>query len=247
MSTRTLVGALLATGLTIGGAAAGADAAGMPGGAMIPTSPAAAPAADLAAPGLGAKATQGAYFRDAFNFRAPAWRGVVGRWNVRNGTLFSQGMAGRFSSVAHINNYDEFDYEVRMNRVGNSDGSAPNCLIIRGNANRLSSDLWLPGYYFCYSNNGKALVVAVDSRGQQRELMPWTPVQEIGTGGGYRTVRVEAIGPTFYFSVNGSSAMAFKDATSAFGQVGAGFYVESGKRGSLAIDYANLGPVRSKS
>ncbi len=239
MSTRLIAGSLLAAGLTITGAA-GANAAaadGMPSGTAAASGPMVMSTAQQQA--------QGAFFRDAFNFRAPAWRNVVGRWSVRNGTLFAQGMAGRFSSVAHINNYDDFAYEVKMNRVGNSDGSAPNCLIIRGNANRVVEDLWLPGYYFCYTNNGKALVVAIDAHGRQRNLMKETPVKEIGSGGGYRTVTVEALGNAFFFSVNGTYIWSGKDDMSRFGQVGAGFYVEPGRRGSLALDYANLGPVKA--
>ena len=233
MSSRIAVGGLLAAGLSVLGAAgAGAAPSGMPHTAATP-SPTTASA-------------HGGYFRDAFNFQAPGWRGVVGRWSVKNGTLFAQGMPGRFSSVKHVNTYDDFDYEVRMNRIGNSDGSAPNCLIIRANPNRLSeADLWLPGYYFCYTNNGKALAVAFDARGNRRELMDYTPVKEIGTGGGYRTVRVQAFDHLFYFSVNGKEIGAFKDDLSSFGQVGAGFYVEPGKRGSLALDYANLGPIKA--
>ena len=118
-------------------------------------------------------------------------------------------------------------------------------LIIRGNANRVVEDLWLPGYYFCYTNNGKALVVAIDAHGRQRNLMKETPVKEIGSGGGYRTVTVEALGNAFYFSVNGTYIWSGKDDMSRFGQVGAGFYVEPGRRGSLALDYANLGPVKA--
>lgn len=219
MSTRILAGALLVAGLTLSGAAGA--------GAAVPE--------------------HGTYFRDAFNFDAPGWRDVVGRWTVRDGTLFSKGSSGTFNSVAHVNSYDDFAYEVRMNRVGNSDGSAPNCLIVRGNPRRLADDLWLPGYYFCYSNNGRALVVAFDAHGQRRELMDWTPVLEIGTGSGYRTVRVETIGRSFFFSVNGTPIWSGMDDLVRAGQVGAGFYVEPGKRGSLALDYANLGPVKTRS
>lgn len=247
MSTRLLAGALLAAGLTITGAAgAGAASDAMPSGAAVKAMPS-GPAGSSAAPAMsaGEQRANGAWFRDAFNFKAPAWRGVVGKWSVRNGTLFNQGMPGRFSSVAHINNYDDFDYEVRMNRVGNSNGAAPNCLIIRGNPNRVVEDLWLPGYYFCYSNNGKAQVVAIDKFGRVQELEQWKSVPEIGNGGGYRTVRVQAYDSYFYFSVNGKDIGSYRHEGSPFGQVGAGYYVEPGKRGSLALDYANLGPLKA--
>ena len=49
----------------------------------------------------------------------------------------------------------------------------------------------------------------------------------------------------FAFSVNGSPAMEFRDTTVASGAVGVGFYVEPGKRGSLAIDEAELGSVKT--
>ncbi len=202
-------------------------------------------AADGPAPAA-STAAHGAYFRDAFNFDAPGWRNVVGHWRVRDGNLAAVGAAGRLSSVAHAGSYGEFDYEVRMNRTGNSDGSAPNCLIVRANATRVVNDLWLPGYYFCYTNRGEALIVAFDGRGQRRELMDYTPVEEIGTGSGYRTARVEAVGSYFAFSVNGKAIWSGHDDLARSGQVGVGFYVEPGKRGQLAVDSANLGPVRTR-
>lgn len=226
-----------------GAAVAGVLSASAAGATMMPP-PTPAPASISDAATSGPSRAHGAYFRDAFNFDAPGWRGVVGRWRVKDGTLFSQGMSGRFSSVAHVGTFDDFDYEVRMNRIGNSDGAAPNCLIVRGNAGRVRDDLWLPGYYFCYTNNGKALVVAFDARGNRRELMDYTPVKEIGTGGGYRTVRLQTLGSSFFFRVNGTEIGAFKDDLARSGQVGVGFYVEPGKRGSLAMDYANLGPLK---
>ncbi|GAA1762676.1 MAG TPA: hypothetical protein PKH97_12615 [Tetrasphaera sp.] len=185
------------------------------------------------------------YFRSAFNGPDAGWRNVVGAWSVRNGNLQAMGAPGRFSSVKHVGTFDDFEFEVRMNRVGNSDGSAPNCLIVRANPSRVVKDLWAPGYYFCYSNNGKVLVVAVDARGNQEQLMPWTSVKEVGTGGGYRTVNVIALEHYFAFYVNNTPVFETKDDLSSFGSVGAGFYVERGKRGTLMIDYANLGPVKA--
>jgi len=177
-------------------------------------------------------------FNSSFNGSKAGWYNVKGTWNIFGGKyLRSSGLESKFSSARHSNNYDNFTYQARMYRTGET--SLANNLVIRGRPTVFSSSYnWAPSYIFEYTNSGYFSVWEISSTGVETALKTWTTSSAI-VKNGWNTLKVVASNASLKFYINNTLIWSGSDATLKTGQVGFSFY-RNVSAGTLDVDWATL-------
>lgn len=188
-------------------------------------------------------------FASSFNGSKSGWQNVVGNWTLKPGNLYNYGIAGKRTSVKHLNNYTNMYYKVRMRRRGNSTGVAANALVLRGNpSSRDTVGNWKPSYLFQYANSGWYSVYRYNADGSYTGVVPWATTSAVYRTG-YNIVEVWAYSDGYLdFHINGSHLWGGGDSGGpTFGNVGLSIYTEPGKYSETFVDYANLTILNSRS
>jgi hypothetical protein len=177
-------------------------------------------------------------FYSPFTSDAAGWVIHKGTWSLESSNYFTTtGVAGKASTISHINDYSTLTYEVRMKRTG-CVGCA-NTLAIRGNPVLDATGWWKTEYTFDYTNNG-LFSVWKDNNGTYTALKNWTSTTAISQGG-WNTLKVTASGSTLKFYINGILVWSGTDSAYASGRVGIGMYRSTTSTGDkLYVDYAQL-------
>jgi hypothetical protein len=177
-------------------------------------------------------------FYSPFTSNALDWVVHKGLWYLEGANYFTTvGVAGRASTISHLNNYSTLTYEVRMKRTG-CNGCA-NVIAIRGNPTLDATGWWNSEYTFDYTNSG-LFSVWRDYNGTYTALKNWTSTAAINPGG-WNTLKVTANGSTLNFYINGVWVWSGYDTSYASGRVGIGMYRNGTSTGNkLWVDYAQL-------
>ena len=177
-------------------------------------------------------------FSSPFTSNAEGWMMHKGLWNLESSNYFTTvGVAGKASSISHLNDYSTLTYEVRMKRTGCT--GCANVIIIRGNPVLDSVGWWNTEYTLNYTNTG-LFSVWRDYYGSYTPLKNWTSTTAI-VKGGWNTLKVIADGPSLYFYINNVLVWTGSDSTYSSGRVGIGMYRNSSSTGNkLYVDWAQL-------
>jgi hypothetical protein len=166
------------------------------------------------------------------------WVMHKGAWYLEGSNYFTTvGLAGKASSISHINDYSTLTYEVRMKRTGCA--SCANVLAIRGNPTLDTTGWWNTEYTFDYTNNG-LFSVWRDYNGTYVALKNWTSTTAINQGG-WNVLKVTASGSQLKFHINGILVWSGTDSAYPSGRVGIGMYRgTSSTDDKLWVDWAQL-------
>jgi Zn-dependent metalloprotease len=176
-------------------------------------------------------------FDSQFNGTAPGWYSYTGIWYMGATYLYTSGVDNAFASAANTGTFTDFDYEVRMQRLGGNDN---NGVIVRGEPYPFGSgNRWNEGYAFYYTRDGFFSVFRYDS-GSAVTLQGWTISEAINTGDAWNNLRVVAEGHNLYFYINGDLVWLGRDSTYSSGQAGLLMYSASGGSDELQVDWAVL-------
>jgi len=177
-------------------------------------------------------------FDSQFNGSATGWYSYAGLWYMGASYLYSPGVDDAFASAANSDTFSDFDYQVRMRRLGSE--SASNGVIVRGDPYPLGSgNRWNEGYAFYYQTTGAFSVFRYDS-GIAVALQGWTSSDAIITGEAWNTLRVVAEGPQLYFYINGAQVWSGRDENYSSGKAGLLMYSQTGSSDELQVDWAVL-------
>jgi hypothetical protein len=181
-------------------------------------------------------------FNSPFTNNAAGWTPLSGVWSVASGKYRASGIANRYATAMHSNNYPTLTYEVTMNRTGSCTGCV-NSLYFRGTPNPLNGVYdWRTGYRFSYTNNGYMQLLYMKN-GTYYTLLTWTPEAAIVQNGS-NTLKVQANGTFIEFFINGTRVI-YATFTVTFwsstGNVGVGLY-SSNNSDKLYVDSAKLIP-----
>ena len=180
-------------------------------------------------------------FYSPFTSDRTGWVVHKGTWTLSNyNYLTTVGVAGKASTISHINDYATLTFEVRMKRAG-CVGCA-NTLAIRGNPVLDTVGWWKTEYTFDYTNSG-LFSVWRDYNGTYTALKNWTSTSTIDQGG-WNTLKVTANGSTLKFYINGTLVWSGVDSTYGSGRVGIGMYRNATSTSNkLWLDWAQLTTV----
>jgi len=182
-------------------------------------------------------------FNSQFDGHADGWVSHSGSWwiSTENEVLWTEGIDGTSSSVSYTEDFDNFDYQVRLARLG-SDTSA-NQIMVRGTPSPLQTgNRWYSGYYFQYNRNGRYSIFKSMPNGEWVFLQEWTTSSAINQGDYYNILRVVANGSDFSFYINGTLVWEGSDTFYSSGRVGIGMYraASTGLTEQLIVDWAVL-------
>lgn len=177
-------------------------------------------------------------FNSPFTSNAEDWVIHKGLWYLEGSNYFTTvGVAGKASSISHLNDYSTLTYEVRMKRTGCT--GCANVIIIRGNPVLDTVGWWNTEYTLNYTNTG-LFSVWRDNYGTYTPLKNWTSTTAI-VKGGWNTLKVIADGPSLYFYINNILVWTGSDSAYASGRVGIGMYRGTTSTGDkLYVDWAQL-------
>ncbi|MFZ5912456.1 MAG: C39 family peptidase [Chloroflexota bacterium] len=181
-------------------------------------------------------------FNSQFNGSSTGWQTHSGSWWIDSSQWYvTTGLYQYWSSTSYNSTFSNFDYQVRLGRIGSS-GS--NCADVRGTPTPLGSDYdWYSGYSFCYGNDGYYSVWKSTSGSSWSSLQSWTYSSTINTGGGWNTLRVVANGSSLYLYINGTLVWSGSDASLSSGRVGVEMYDSWSSGEKLWIDWATLSTI----
>jgi hypothetical protein len=182
-------------------------------------------------------------FNSQFDGSADGWGSHAGTWylDYEMGVLWTEGIEGTSSSVSYAEDFDNFDYQVRLGRLG-SDTSA-NRIYVRGTPSPLlTGNRWYSGYAFQYNRNGQYSIFKYMPNGDTVQIQGWTLSSAINQGDYYNILRVVANGSDFSFYINGTLVWQGSDTTYSSGVVGIGMYraASTGLTEQLIVDWAVL-------
>jgi hypothetical protein len=182
-------------------------------------------------------------FNSQFDGHADGWVSYAGTWYIDSdmGVLWTEGIEGTTSSVSYTEDFDNFDYQVRLGRLG-SDTSA-NRIYVRGTPSPLlTGNRWYSGYAFQYNRNGQYSIFKYMPNGDTVQIQGWTSSSAINQGDYYNILRVVANGSDFSFYINGTLVWQGSDTTYSSGVVGIGMYraASTGLTEQLIVDWAVL-------
>lgn len=177
------------------------------------------------------------------NFNGGA--GTTGWVNVHGGanwipgatTVYSEGSANEFDSLAYIAVYSTFTYEARLRRSGCPGCIKINGLFFRGNPGELDPGnfIWMDTFYFLYHNAGQYSI------GWIRNGSAFSPTGYVASPhivlNSWNRLKVTANGDYMRFYINNVLVADGHFNTFGNGYVGLAFYDDDGR---FDIDYANL-------
>ncbi len=177
-------------------------------------------------------------FYSPFTSNASGWVVHKGTWVLESSNFYTTvGVAGKASTISHINNYSTLTYEVRMKRTGCL--GCANVIAIRGNPSLDTVGWWNTEYTFDYTNSG-LFSVWRDSNGTYTALKDWTTTSAI-VRGGWNVLKVVADGPSLKFYINDVLVWSGSDTNYPTGRVGIGMYRSATSTGNkLLVDWAQL-------
>jgi hypothetical protein len=185
-------------------------------------------------------------FNAQFNGSAENWIFHNGQWGLENGYLKTNGVPGEFASAGYDTEYEDINFEVRMNRVQDESGFDSNLLFIRGTVLPLGDyKRWNSFYGFYFTRNGNFTVRKVVTGGSPISLLPspylWLPSDAINQGDAWNTFRVLAKGTNLKYYINGTMVWEGADLDLTSGKVGLGMFSELGSTSDeLRVDWATL-------
>jgi hypothetical protein len=182
-------------------------------------------------------------FNSQFDGHADGWVSHSGTWYIDSEmeVLWTEGIEGTASSVSYTTDFDNFDYQVKLGRLGSD--TSTNRIYVRGTPSPLlSGNRWSSGYSFQYSRNGSFSIFKFMPNGDSVQIQGWTSSSAIYQGDYYNILRVVANGSDFSFYINGTLVWQGSDTSFSTGRVGIGMYraASTGLTEQLVVDWAVL-------
>ncbi len=162
------------------------------------------------------------------------------RWSLSSTALVARGEVGRMLTAYNPGSFNNFDYQVRMRRIG---GDTLNAVIFRaGNRFNTLGDIY-PSYWFGYTNVGSYNIYRVNADGTLTMIQDWTYSSAIARHD-WNTLRVVAKGSTFNCYINGTLVRTFTDGSFNNGRVGVTMWrgTNDSSTTKLNVDWTNLSP-----
>ncbi len=178
-------------------------------------------------------------FNTQFNGSTSNWAAVNGGWWVDSNNYLANSLANTFVTASfNGRNYTNFDYQVRMRRMGCD--TCANTIIIRGVINPLRSNgIWNTGIFLEYTNSGYYSIWVCESGDDPYALVDWTTSSAINSGENWNVLRVVANGSGLDFYINGSFVWSGITSLNTKGLVGLGLYSNT-NGDTLYVDWATL-------
>ena len=175
----------------------------------------------------------------SFNSSAVGWVSHSGTWYVGSQYLFTDGINGTWSSASYTEDFDNFNYEVRMWRSGCD--SCANHITFRGTPDPLSAAYnWYNEYKLQYTRDGRYSVYKRVAGGMATPIVSWTSSAVIAQGDAWNLLRVVADGTSLSFYINGTLLWSGTDASLSTGRAGVGMYQDASTGNQLRVDWARL-------
>jgi hypothetical protein len=177
-------------------------------------------------------------FNSQFTTNASGWTPLNGSWTIANGDYTSLGLEGKSVSSAHIANYTNFTYEVKMMRTGCV--FCANSLYFRGSPAPLTSDgEWNNTYKFGFTSDGNYFL-QYRQNGVYHWIKVWTYSASIHKND-WNTLKIVMQGAYAQFFINGTRVMYGNLPLFNTGRVGVGYSRDVYQAGDmLYVDYATL-------
>jgi hypothetical protein len=182
-----------------------------------------------------------------FNLHHNGWSVLSGSWDHPNGAvLHTAGVVGEVASVVRIGRFGDFTCEARMKRLG-----CPTCAnrLVVGSRVDPAGDLdFAPAFLFQYSNEdpgeeGMFSVFKIKTDGTSVAVKGWTETPAVNKGG-WNILKVEAVGSTYHFYINGTLVWEGSRTGLSTGRVGISMYTEPFSTGDdFRVDWARLTPA----
>jgi len=178
-------------------------------------------------------------FNSQFKGSLVGWDIVSGGWYTDIDYLYTEGITNTWASVKHTNSFIDFDYRVKLQRLG-CDGCANSILVSGSPAPISGSGDWYTGYRFQYTRSG-LYSVSYTYNGNLVIAQDWTASGAIAQGNNWNTLRVISRNNGFYFYINNKLAWSGPNNLPTLGQVGISMYRDaSGPGNLLKVDWATL-------
>jgi len=194
-------------------------------------------------------------FTSGFNGNKIGWakfKNSGGTWNTSGNFVWTNGAPNAWSPFyrqASGGKYNDFDYTVRIRRLGGTYNSKypAHCLMARMGNFVSGVYYWYPGYRFCINNSGKYEIYYKGMSGSDSHVIKdWTWTGAINSGSGaWNILRVRAVGENFWFYINGTLMKKFSSDAKDRGYVGVMMYKYSGISTEFDMDYAYLNVVET--
>ncbi len=181
----------------------------------------------------------GGGFNEQFKGAATNWLQDSGAWRVAYSEYYyTAGTAGYSSASTYNQTYSNLDYSAKLWRYGSDSNS--NRLVVRASGSVGSDGHFSNEYVFQYDRAGSFSVYKYVS-GVSTALQAWTSSSAINQGNAWNTLRVVAVGSSFYYYINGTLVWSGSDASLASGRVGVGMYLDTTSSGDgFYVDWATL-------
>jgi hypothetical protein len=181
----------------------------------------------------------GGGFNSQFNGSATNWLQDSGSWSIYGSVFYyTAGRVGYTNTSTYNQTYSSLDYSAKLWR--NGDDSSSNRIIIRASGTIGSDGHFSNQYMFQYTRDG-GFSVFKRVGGVSTAVKAWTDSSAIVQGAAWNTLRVKAVGSSFYFYINGTLVWAGTDSSLSSGRVGMGMYREDSSTGNgFWADYAVL-------
>lgn len=177
-------------------------------------------------------------FDTNFAINASEWKDQNVTWSMSSGSYTTVGIPGQIASISAENPFSDFDYTVRMQRIGGTNSASG--IIVRGSPAPLAGNKeWHSGYRFSYTNGGSFAVHKIVN-GTLISLNDWTPTGAIVQGGAWNTLHVRVEGDQLSFYINDQLVWQGVDLDYPSGQVGVFMYNGGDPLDRIYVDWANL-------
>jgi hypothetical protein len=191
-------------------------------------------------------AVSGPPFKAGFNNSMSGWKQKSGAlWKTSSTAIYTIGKADFWTSVYKpYKQYVDFDYSVRMKRIGGVYEEtwypAQYVAVRMGTSVNTANGAWYPGYIFGYRDDGYFSIWEYDRTGAVSAIQPWTASEAI-VPYGWNVLRLVAYGNSYDFYINGTLVYSFTGSIRSKGFVGVEMYKRSGATFTkLKVDWARL-------
>lgn len=158
-------------------------------------------------------------FNSTFNGSYTGWSSNPGAaWRLYNNTYYGTGgVENKFSTTRFTKAYTNFDYQVRVKRIGGDD--AYNAVCVRmGFSFNPDNNGWYPGYCFGYYDDGWVYILEITASDVPIQILD--VISSAVVPYGWNTLRVVANGSHFKYYINGTLIHEFDDSSCSSGYVG---------------------------